>query len=234
MTMFKPTFLSRIVMLLSMTIMLSGCWDTVVNDPLFKNLIADAPGATKEVQAYLRKETGSSLAVREYVYGEDLSYLPGNYVDEVTKDRESLMTKLLGTMFWRYNLSYSDVTSAGLKDLDETTFNYYKGAGGAWITSLREAPGADVITQRLELYRKRLGRNYTNYAGMFGAEAIRDLLKDDDAFTLFLTDDAYAVRWLNNHPSAGQSGIDKPKVTEYEIKMYLGPATSAVLPNASP
>ncbi|MCD2176031.1 hypothetical protein [Rhizobium sp. C4] len=232
--MFKPNFLSRIVILFSMTIMLSGCWDVLLNDPLFKNLIADESGGTKKVQDFLRTDTGSSLAVKEYVYGEDMSFLPDNYIDDVTKDRESLMTKVLGTMFWRYDVSYSTAVNAGLTGVDEATFNYYKGAGGAWITSLRTAPGNADIAQRLELYKSRLGRNHTYYAGKFGAVAIRDLLKDDDAFALFLTDDTYAVRWLNNNPSADRSGIDKTKVTEYELKMYLGPATSAVLPNASP
>lgn len=232
--MFTHKFLSRILMLLSMTIMLSGCWETVLNDPLFKNLIANEPGSAKEVQTFLKTDTTFSVAVREYVYGEDMSFLPSNYLDEVTKDRESVMTKVLGTMFWRYNLSYSDATSVGLTGLDETAFNYYKGAGGAWITSLREAPGNAIIAQRLELYKTRLGRNYTRYAGMFSAQAIRNLLNDDDAFSQFLTDDTYAVRWLNNNASAERSGYDRPKVTQYDLKMYLGPATSGVLPNASP
>lgn len=85
------------------------------------------------------------VVVREYVYGEDMSFFFSNYFDEVIKDWESVMIKVFGIMFWWYNLSYFDVMSVGLVGFDEIVFNYYKGVGGVWIILLCEVFGNVVI-----------------------------------------------------------------------------------------
>lgn len=230
--------LARALIVVALGLGLSGCWDMMLKDSRFQGLIAGKPEAVKQVQDFIRTTTDTrnyveTGATQEYIFQEDAIYLPANFIDIVSKDRDSILKYYIGTMLWRHNISFEQVKSIGLEGIDEVTFNYYKGSGGAWINSLRNDPKNAYIKERFELYKKRAGKNYTYYPNEFNPFGIAKLLRNDEAFKLFLTDNNYAAGWLQAENAYANNGF-ATKHYIYELTKQLGPAISGVLPNASP
>jgi len=202
-------------------------------DPYFRGTVEGDPAAVKAFQKKLREPSFYSDVIYYSTFKEDALYLPDDYVEQITKDRNSLLTKLIGPALWRNNTTYADVAKYNIQGLDEATFNYVKGAGRAWIMSLRDDPKNAYIKERYELYKTRLGGNDLTAESEINSISLRNLLRDDDALSQFLTDDDYAGEWLSRNPVLSFSGAAKKKYPDNFIP-NLGPATSAVLPNASP
>lgn len=226
--------LLRGIMLFVIGITLASCdLDTLLSNSDFKGMISGDAASVRKVQDRLRTATGDTQAIFYNSFQEDTIYLPDNYVEEITKDRESLMVKLIGQALWRNGYTYADIAKYDIDGFDEATFNYIKGAGGAWVTSLREDPKNAFVTERYDLYKTRVGKNSLEGAEAINPLALRQLLRDDSALSTFLTDDDFAGRWLSRYPVASFSGAAH-KTYPQDFIPKLGPANSGVLPNASP
>lgn len=228
------SLLARGIAFLIIGITLAGCdLDTLLSDASFKGMMAGDPASVRAVQTRLQKGSAEAEAIFYSAFEEDSIYLPDDYVEEITKDRVSLMTKLIGPAIWRNGYTYSDVAKYNIDGLDEATFNYIKGTGGAWIMSLRNDPKNAFVTERKTLYNIRVGDNALQEEQAINPMSLRRLLRDDEALSMFLTDDNYAGAWLSRNPVWSWLGAAK-KTYPSNFIPSLGPATSGVLPNASP
>jgi hypothetical protein len=225
--------------------------------PILSGCVLD-PGNVMPISVALRNEGGEqqlietlrsdSLQSRNYwndLLGENLLYVPDNYRTELTSSKDVLFGAVLGSFFYNHpeydydalnNLQHKAnycgpaCKAAGLEnknpiDLDPALLDYYKNWGRLWQQSLRSGPDAAAIDARYELFKKRI-QSY----GPFAFSDIRTLIRDDTAFTNFLTRDDVARQWITDHVIRTQDGDTKTELAVDTGIWKFNPVTFTSLP----
>ncbi|OYU49316.1 MAG: hypothetical protein CFE31_08170 [Rhizobiales bacterium PAR1] len=103
-------------------------------------------------------------------------------------------------------------------------FDYARRFGQIWLKSIEDDPKNKAMKDRLALFQKRFGRQ-----DIIPLQNIRTLLRDDQAFKAFLTDDAAAIAWVNKNQDINKT--QREHTFSYQsIDSMLHPITVGVLP----
>jgi hypothetical protein len=213
------------------TLGLGGCnWQGWLEDSRVQKALSGDPEAKKTLAERIQDPSRAQAVwgAIEAAYLDDFVFLPDNYLAMMTKDTDSFLKYVIGGMLYRYNVSFEQAAQYNIKD--EALFNYYKGFGAAYSESIRNDPRQAWMKERLEMFKARAGRiNDMNTISWFSAWK---LLRNDDEFKRYLTEDAFAGNWFSANRSEQKQGAKIESSFFYES--YLGPINSGVLPNASP
>ncbi|MCZ8270040.1 MAG: hypothetical protein O9306_05760 [Beijerinckiaceae bacterium] len=151
-----------------------------------------------EIRSLSNPNSGVNDSYWSGMLGNSVIYLPDNYRQELTKDEDTFLKYAIGPMLNRFEITYDELADKMRErghavTITRETFNYYKGFGAAWEADLkRRNPG---MTQRFELFRKRVGSRYADLL-LFKPDMVRTLLRDDASFGKFLRDDGFATDWM--------------------------------------
>ncbi|MCD2174015.1 hypothetical protein [Rhizobium sp. C4] len=202
-------------------------------------------GGERQLLETLRSKSQDSQDAWNELLGENLLYVSENYRTELTSNKNLFLGAVLGSYFYNHpELGYEQLNklqhslnycgpackSAGLEnknpiDLDPAQFEYYKNWGRLWQQSLRSGPEAAAITERYELFKKRIQPH-----GPFHFSDIRDLIRDDSALTTFLTDDDAARQWMSDHLIRTKDGTSYSETLLDSELLKFNPVTFTSLP----
>lgn len=202
-------------------------------------------GGDKQVREMLQSGSVSSKEDWNTLLGENLLYVSENYKTELTSSKDMLFGAVLGSFLYNHpEYDYETLNrlqrqanycgplckSKGLEnknpiDLDPALFDYYKNWGRLWQQSLRSGPEAAAISERYELFKKRI-QPY----GPFPFSDIRDLIRDDSALTKFLTDDDAARQWMSDHLIRTKDGTSYSETLLDSELLKFNPVSFTSLP----
>lgn len=151
----------------------------------------------------------------EYMLGDSLLYLPPDYRQQLTADKDTLIGVFLGTYVAKHpELDYerlnAAVTQCGLlcselgraRDwITKEEFERYKTWGGIWLAGIRIGSNADAIETRYALFKQRAAE-----FGPYLYDDIRVLIWNDYDLLTFLINDDFARKWITANRQVNPEG----------------------------
>jgi hypothetical protein len=189
----------RSALLASMVAMaVAGCLSPATIGSYLPNYFANSESQRLEDIKWLGSDKGPvSDQFWAGLLGNSVIYLPDSYREDLTKDEDTFLKYVIGSLLARNNITYEMLVAAmqakGYEvPVTREVFNYYKGFGGAWEADLKRRNVA--MAQRYELFKKRVSSDAAGKL-LFKPKLVRELLRDDVALEKFLKDDAFAKDW---------------------------------------
>lgn len=154
--------------------------------------------------------------------GENWIFLSDEDRKYAVKDQESFLKTALGAYFDQKGYRYEDLPEQLREEVPRSSFNYYKGYGRNWLQERVNAPQNHGLKERIKLFQARMGRTAQfPKPSLFAA-----LIKNDNDFKKFLTDNRYATLWVANSIDNDRSDTSN----DYPDSRLLGPIVTGILP----
>ena len=148
------------------------------------------------------------------------------YIDRVFASEENFLKYGVGLALAMHpEITFKQVTqlAPGLAEVaTEADFNYYRYTGYEYYVDMRSRPENRYLAEREALFLARAGIDVSGLRMRRDGDAYIALLRDDDAFQRFLTDEGFANVWLSQHRNNTK---DAPWLVR-----DLGPAFQGVTP----
>lgn len=124
--------------------------------------------------------------------GEMLLYVPDDYSQKLTADRDTFMGAVVGTLLNNHpHFTYDTVDKTIPGRISAEELEFYKLSSNVWMETVMQSEEAVEMKALYALFQQRVGSN-----GPFTFAAIRTLLKDEVAFAKFINYDDYAREWM--------------------------------------